>query len=71
MSTATVECSFSQMNIIKSPGRSLLRNDSLNNCMEVKINGPTLEKYEPDAAIYHWLNSGKGNKHINGHALSV
>ena len=71
MSTATVERSFSQMNMIKSPGRSLLRNDSLNNCMEVKINGPTLDEYEPDAAIYHWLNSGKGNKHLNGHALSV
>ena len=71
MSTATVERSFSQMNIIKSPGRSLLRNDSLNNCMEVKINGPTLDEYEPDAAIYHWLNSGKGNKHLNGHALSL
>ena len=69
MSTARVERGFSHMNIIKSSGRSQLRNDSLNNCMEVKINGPNLEEFQSDAAVLHWLNNG-GYKHYNGHKLT-
>ena len=69
MSTARVERGFSHMNIIKSSGRSQLRNDSFNNCMEVKINGPNLEEFQSDAAVLHWLNNG-GYKHYNGHKLT-
>ena len=69
MSTARVETGFSHMNVIKGSDRSQLRNDSLNNCMELKINGPSLEEFTADAAIVHWLknsNSG-GSKHLDGH----
>ena len=41
------------------------------NNVQSRENLTVLDEYEPDAAIYHWLNSGKGNKHLNGHALSV
>ena len=69
MSTAQVERGFSHMNIIKRSDRTKLRNDSLNNCMEIKINGPELDDFIADAAINHWLtaNGGKVSRHLNGH----
>ena len=65
MSTARVERGFSHMNIIKNSGRTLLRNDTLNSCMEIKVNGPTLEEFKADAAVLHWMNNGQ--RHLNGH----
>ena len=62
MSTAQVERGFSHMIIIKRSERTQLRNESLNNCMEIKINGPELEYFTANAAIDHWL-TGKGSLH--------
>ena len=73
MSTAQVERGFSHMNIIKRSERTKLRNDSLNNCMEIKINGPVLvDDFIADAAINHWLtaNGDKVSKHLDGHKTS-
>jgi hypothetical protein len=39
-----------------------------NDIMEVKINGPTIDDFRPEAAILHWLNKGKGTRHVNGHS---
>ena len=65
MSTARVETGFSHMNIIKNSGRTLLRNDTLNSCMEIKVNGPTLGEFKADAAVLHWMNNGQ--RHLNGY----
>ena len=70
MSTAQVERGFSHMNIIKRADQSNLANDSLNNCMEIKINGPAdIKDFTANAAIDHWFNSG-GPRHLDGHASS-
>ena len=67
MSTAIVERGFSHMNIVKNSTRTLLNNNTLNDLMELKINGPTLTNFTPDKAIIHWMNKGKGSRHLNGH----
>ena len=40
-----------------------------NDIMEGKINGPTIDDFRPEAAILHWLNKGKGTRHVNGQSL--
>ena len=34
------------------------------------MNGPELDYFTADAAIYHWLNDGKGSKYLDGHKTS-
>ena len=67
MSTAVVERGFSHMNIVKSSTCTLLGNDTLNNLLEVKLNGPSVKEFNPDEAIIHWYKAGKGKRHTNGH----
>ena len=67
MSTAIVERGFSHMNNVKDATRTMLGNKTLNNLLEVKINGPTLKDFKPEAAIIHWMDKGKGKGHVNGH----
>ena len=69
MSTAIVERGFSHMNIIKAETRTLLGNETLNNLLQLKINGPTLEDFSPVESIIHWIDRSKGTRHINGHRL--
>ena len=69
MSTAIVERGFSHMNIIKSETRTLLGNETLNNLLELQINGPTFEDFSPVESIIHWIDKSKGTRHINGHRL--
>ena len=58
MSTAIVERGFSHMNNIKDSTRTLLGNNNLNNLLEVKINGPSLEDITSEATILHWMDKG-------------
>ena len=67
MSTAIIERGFSHMNIVKNSTRTLLLNNTLNDLMELKINGPSLADFSADKAIIHWMNKGKGSRHLNGH----
>ena len=55
------------MNIVKSSTRTLLGNDTLNNLLEIKLNGETITQFNPDEAIIHWLETGSKMHHINGH----
>ena len=70
VSTAIVERGFSHMNNIKSSTRSNLGKDSMNDIMEIQINGPSLEDYCPDSAIAHWYDKSNGKRHVDGHKLS-
>ena len=54
------------MNIVKSSTRTLLGNDTLNNLLEIKLNGESIKEFNPDEAIVHWLNTGSKMRHING-----
>ena len=69
MSTAIVERGFSHMNIIKGETRTLLGNETLNNLLELKINGPTFEDFSPVESIIYWIDKSQGTRHINGHRL--
>ena len=67
MSTAIVERLFSHMNNIKDSTRTLLGNTNLNNLLEVKVNGPSLEAFKAEEPILHWLEICTGTRHVNGH----
>ena len=67
MSTAVVERGFSHMNIVKSSTRTLLGNDTINNLLEIKLNGPSITDFNPEPAILHWLDNVKRKRHIDGH----
>ena len=64
MSTATVERGFSVMNVVKDETRTLLGNDTLNDLVEIKVNGVSLDDFTPESAILHWLDKGTGKRHI-------
>ena len=67
MSTAVVERGFSHMNLVKSSTCTLLGNDTMNNLLEIKLNGPSIKDFDPDPAIIHWLDDGQRKRHIGGH----
>ena len=67
MSTAIVKRGFSHMNIVKSATRTSLGNNSLNDLLEIKINGPSLASFKADQAIIHWLDKVNGKRRMNDH----
>ena len=67
MSTAVVERGFSHINILNSSIRTQLGNATIDNLLEVKINGPFIEDFSPATAIMHWLENGPRKRHIGGH----
>ena len=71
MSPAVVERGFSHMNLVKTSKRTLLGNDTLNDLLDVKLNGPHIKDFSPDKAILHWLGSGNGKRHIAGHKVKT
>ena len=71
MSTAVVERGFSHMNNVKGPERTRMGRDTLNDLMEIQINGPSqVVNFCGDRALLHWLDNtkGQGTRHINGHS---
>ena len=68
MKSATlVERGFSHMNIIKGATHTRLGSETMNDLMEIQINGPSSSEYEPESSIIHWLDKGSGTRHLNGH----
>ena len=59
MGTAVMERGFSQMNIVKSSTQTLLGNETMNNLLEIKLNGPSIKDFSPATAILHWLENGQ------------
>ena len=55
------------MNIVKSSTRTLLGNGTMNNLLEIKLNGPSIKDFSPATAILHWLENGQRKRHIDGH----
>ena len=56
------------MNNIIGPERTRLGKDSMNDLLEIQINGPELEDFCEDAALQQLNEKGKGYRHINGHS---
>ena len=62
--TALCERGFSACNRVKTKLRNPLMNESLNALLTILLNGPDTEDFEPGPPLEHWLNSGKGTRHI-------
>ncbi|XP_070535062.1 zinc finger protein 862-like [Ptychodera flava] len=67
-STASCERGFSSMNNIKNHLRTQLTQESLSDQLHVVCEGPTLEDFNADTTIKHWLTSTSGSRHVHGHA---
>ncbi|CAG2191828.1 unnamed protein product [Mytilus edulis] len=67
-SSAACERVFSQMNIIKSPLRSKLTQENLQNQMQIVVNGVSIKEFDPRPSVIYWLKSG--NRHLT-HKLPV
>ncbi len=63
-STAICERGFSCMNWVKTTHRTSLQPETLNDCMQLSINGESVESFCPDKAISFWMFSGKGSRHL-------
>ncbi len=48
------ERGFNQLKMCKHEKRQLLSQKRTNSCMQVRINGPTVEEFNPDVAISKW-----------------
>ncbi len=62
-STAKVERSFSQLNLIKTPLRQSMSQDLLQDLMIIQMEGPSLADFDPLPAIEHYLTSGQRARH--------
>ena len=67
MSTTIVERGFSHMNIVKNATCTSMGNNSLNELLKIKINGPSLANFKADEAIIYWLDKCIKKRQINGH----
>lgn len=53
--SVTCETTFSQMKLIKTSGRTRLRNSTLNNLLLVKLQSPGIGEFNPDSSIGKWM----------------
>ena len=56
-STAKVKRFFSILKIIKNERRASLNCSTLNDLLEVNVEGPTLSNFSPDSAVNFWWNN--------------
>ena len=57
--------------ITRYPECTRMGRDTLNDLMEIQINGPSqVVNFCGDRALLHWLDNtkGQGTRHINGHS---
>ncbi|XP_067654440.1 zinc finger protein 862-like [Haliotis asinina] len=66
-STADCESSFSRMNRLKTNLKTSMNQDTLSNLLQINIDGPSFEEFEPQKSIINWLHCGKGIRHVHGH----
>ena len=64
-STAKVERFFSTLKIIKSERRTSLNCLTLNDLLEVNVEGPTLSDFSPDQAVEIWWSSCQSGRRVN------
>ena len=44
------------MKLVKSDGRTLMKEDALSNCLTIKLEGPNIQEFNPAPAINLWFN---------------
>ena len=50
------EQGFTQMKLVKSDRRTLMKEDVLSNCLKIKPEGPSIQEFDPAPAINLWFN---------------
>ena len=56
--TATIERGFSLMQRVKNDWRSRLNPDTLSQLLMIRLNGPVIEQFNPEAAVMRWWTAG-------------
>ena len=64
-SNSRVEQIFSSMKILKTDRRTNMQSDTLNDLMEIYVEGPPLSSFSPDSAIQLWWNDCATSRHLN------
>ena len=54
LSNGAVEQSFSQLKLVKTNRRTALGEDTLDDCLRIKLEGPPLEDWDPTTAVGLW-----------------
>ena len=67
VSSACCERGFSAITRIKTVYRTSLLPQTLDNLMQISINGPPISDFDPSPAIDHWYFETQGHKHVHGH----
>ncbi|KAH3888791.1 hypothetical protein DPMN_012831 [Dreissena polymorpha] len=52
------------MNIVKTPTRSVLKQENLVNQMRIVLCGPEIKDFDPSSAVLHWFSSGQGSRNL-------
>ena len=67
LSTAEEERGVSKLNVIKDTLSTNLDDETLDDLMEISINGPTMANFDSSESIDWWLNATSGTRHVHGH----
>lgn len=67
VSSACCERGFSAVTRIKTVYRISLLPKTLDNLMQISVNGPPIKDFDPSPAIEHWYFETEGHKHVHGH----
>uniref|UniRef100_A0A2S2QYM8 Uncharacterized protein n=1 Tax=Sipha flava TaxID=143950 RepID=A0A2S2QYM8_9HEMI len=66
--SADVERLISYYNLLKTATRSSLSPTVINDSLYVKINMPALDEFDPQPAVFNWLNKKKRHSKMHTHA---
>ena len=66
-STSVCERGFPAVNNIKTSHRNCLQEHTMDDLMQVSVNGPSLDTFSPDKALELWWISARKMRHIHGH----
>ena len=64
-SSAECERGFSHVKRIKSTERNRLDESSLSDLLTIKLEGPTIEMFNPVPAINAWISAGQRPRRVN------
>lgn len=67
VSTSSCERGFSFINRIKSKQRLSLNSSTLGDLLQISVNGPPEDEYDPKNAIDKWYFDSSGKRHVDGH----
>ncbi|XP_052820539.1 zinc finger protein 862-like [Mya arenaria] len=62
--SVSCETCFSQMKLVKTCRRTRLQRKTLNDLLVVRLASPSMQEFNPDQAIDHWMNSSVGGRRL-------